>query len=241
MPFLKNVRIEPDLIRKGEFPFTMPLFSSGLEIEFTSSITFLVGENGSGKSTLIEAIAENCGFNRSGGSRNHVYSSQEQSSGLASALKLSWMPKVTNGFFMRAESFYNFAAYLDEMEEDDPGILDAYGGRSLLRQSHGESFLSLFTNRFHKGIYLLDEPEAALSPSRQLSFLVLLHELELAGNAQFIIATHSPILIGYPGAVILSLDGGRITPIPYEEAPQYQLTRDFLNHPQQYLNDLFAD
>ena len=241
MPFLKNVRIVPELVQKGKFPFTLPLFDEDLEIEFTSNVAFLVGENGTGKSTLIEAIAECCGFNSSGGNRNHTYSSPTEPSTLAAALRLSWMPKVTNGFFMRAESFYNFASYLDEMENEDPGILNAYGGKSLNQQSHGESFLSLFSNHFHKGIYLLDEPEAALSPSRQLSFLVLLHELERSGSAQFIIASHSPILISYPGAQILSLDSGAIHPIEYEEVPQYRLTKDFLDHPQQYLNNLFTD
>lgn len=241
MTFLKSVRVVPELVKQGEFPFTLPLFAEDLKIDFTSNVTFLVGENGSGKSTLIEAIAECCGFNGSGGNRNHSYSHPAEPSALAAALRLSWMPKVTNGFFMRAESFYNFASYLDEMENEDPGILQAYGGRSLHQQSHGESFLSLFTNHFHKGIYLLDEPEAALSPNRQLSFLVLLHELEGSGNSQFIIASHSPILISYPGAQILSLDEGAIHPIEYEQTRQYRLTKDFLDHPQQYLNNLFAD
>ena len=241
MTFLKSVRVDPEQVQAGKFPFTIPIFANGCEIEFTSNVTFFVGENGTGKSTLIEGIAECCGFNRSGGNRNHVYSEETPFSPLASALRLSWMPKVTNGFFMRAESFYNFATYLDEMEVEDNGILEAYGGRSLHQQSHGESFLSLFSNHFKKGIYLLDEPEAALSPSRQLSFLAILHELDQTGNAQFIIASHSPILISYTGAVIFSLDNDRITRQEYQETQQYRLTKDFLDHPQVYLHNLFSD
>jgi predicted ATPase len=143
--------------------------------------------------------------------------------------KVFLFPRVTDGFFLRAESFFNFATYIDEVEEDDPGLYGAYGGKSLHAQSHGEAFLALFKNKFKKGIYLLDEPEAALSPKRQLSFLVLIHELEKKGIAQFIIATHSPILLSYPEAVIFSFDGGCITPMAYEETEHYQITRGFFD------------
>ena len=135
---------------------------------------------------------------------------------------------------MRAESFYNFATYLDQVSD-----LRAYGGKSLHEQSHGESFLSLFANRFEQGIYLLDEPEAALSPQRQLSFLSIIHELEKSGHAQFIIATHSPIILSYPGAILFSFDNEAIEPIAYQDSEHYRVTRDFLNAPERYFKHLF--
>jgi predicted ATPase len=143
---------------------------------------------------------------------------------------------VAEGFFMRAESFYNFATYIEQVSD-----LRAYGGKSLHEQSHGESFLSLFANRFEQGIYILDEPEAALSPQRQLSFLRIIHELERPAHAQFLISTHSPILLGYPGAVLFSLDGDSIREIAYRETEHFLVTRDFLNSPERYFKHLFRD
>jgi len=136
---------------------------------------------------------------------------------------------------MRAESFFNFASYIDEVSN-----LRAYGGKSLHAQSHGESFLSLFVHRFEQGLYILDEPEAALSPQRQLSFLRIIHDLATPGHAQFLIATHSPIILSYPGAVLLSLDEGDIRPIDYRETKHFQVTRDFLNSPESFFKHLFA-
>ena len=135
---------------------------------------------------------------------------------------------------MRAESFYNFATYIEQVSD-----LRAYGGKSLHEQSHGESFLSLFANRFEQGLYILDEPEAALSPQRQLSFLKIIHDLEVPGHAQFLIATHSPIILSYPGAVLFSLDGESIREIAYRESDHYRVTRDFLNAPERYFKHLF--
>jgi predicted ATPase len=197
-------------------------------------VTFLVGENGSGKSTLLEALAECCGFSPEGGNRDHYRASFADRSDLAQALRLSWFPKVTEGFFMRAESFYNFATYIDQVSD-----LRAYGGKSLHNQSHGESFLALFENRFEQGLYILDEPEAALSPQRQLSFLKIIHDLEVPGHAQFLIATHSPIILSYPGAVLFSLDGHGIHEIAYGETDHFLLTRDFLNSRERYFKHLF--
>jgi predicted ATPase len=139
------------------------------------------------------------------------------------------------GFFLRAESFYNFATYLDDVSD-----MRAYGGRSLHGQSHGEAFLALFNNRFEQGIYLLDEPEAALSPQRQLSLLRIIHDLEAPGHAQFLIATHSPILMSYPGATVYSLDGAGIVPVDYRDTRHFQITRDFLNSPERFYKHLFA-
>ncbi len=241
MTFLKSIRTIPEMVNPAKFPFSIPILSQGLELEFSSNVTFFVGDNGSGKSTILEAIAEGCGFNHSGGNRNHSYTSSDNKSDLASALRFSWMPKVTNGFFMRAESFYNFATYIDEIAVEDSSILQGYGGKSLHDQSHGESFLSLFVNHFNRGIYILDEPEAALSPNRQLSFLSLIHQLESSGKAQFIIASHSPILLSYPNSVILSLDGEEISQVTVQETEHYRVTRDFLENPDRYFKYLFED
>jgi predicted ATPase len=240
MPFLNSIRTVEKMLNRERYPFNIPAFSEGINIEFATNVTFFVGENGSGKSTLLEAIAENCGFNVAGGNKNHHYPSHKTESNLGSVVKFSWLPKVTDGFFVRAESFFNFATYIDEQEGEEPGIYQSYGGKSLHEQSHGESFLALFTNRFHKGIYLLDEPEAALSPKRQLSFLALIHELEKSGKAQFIIASHSPILLSYPGAVIYSFDQKPIKKVQYEETDHYQITRDFLLNPDRFYRHLFS-
>jgi predicted ATPase len=241
MPFLKRIRTIEGSIDNKTYPFHIPAFSDGINIDFTSNVTFFVGENGSGKSTLLEAIAENCGFNASGGNRNHFYDYYKTETNLSAALKFSWLPKVTEGFFLRAESFFNFATYIDQLADESPGILGAYGGKSLHQQSHGESFLALFQNRFDRGIYILDEPEAALSPKRQLAFLALVHALDKSDKAQFIIATHAPILLLYPGAVLLSLDGDAIAQVGYEETEHYQITKGILNHPDSYLRFLFSD
>jgi predicted ATPase len=144
------------------------------------------------------------------------------------------VPKVTEGFFMRAESFFNFASYIDEVS-----TLQRYGGRRLHEQSHGESFLALFVNRFGPGIYILDEPEAALSPQRQLAFLKVIHDLEATGQAQFLIASHSPILLAYPRATLLSLDGDSIQEIAYADTRHYKLTKEFLDSPERFFKHLF--
>lgn len=233
-PFLRAVTSVPREDDATEYPFNVPAFSSGIDLAFRSRVTFFVGENGSGKSTLLEAVAECCGFNPEGGSRDHHRTVVADRSPLARALRLSWLPKVTQGFFMRAESFYNFATYIEGVSD-----MRAYGGRSLHAQSHGESFLSLFANRFAQGIYILDEPEAALSPQRQLSFLKLIHDLTSPGHAQFLIATHSPILLSYPGAVLFSLDGNAIDEIDYRETRHFLITRDFLNSPERFHKHLF--
>jgi len=157
-------------------------------------------------------------------------------------MTLSWLPKINNGFLLRAETFFDFANYIDDLAEDPfigPKVYNAYGGKSLHEQSHGEAFLSLFTNRFGgKGLYILDEPEAALSPQRQLAFLRILYDLEKSGEAQFLIATHSPILMAYPRAVIYSFEADRIKRVNYEETEHYQLTKAFLNNREGFLKQL---
>jgi predicted ATPase len=235
-PFLRRVISLPEKFDATRYPFNVRALSRGIDLTFNTNVTFFVGENGAGKSTLLESIAECCEFSPEGGNRDHYRSTFTERSALAQALRLSWSPKTSEGFFMRAESFFNFATYIDEVSN-----LRAYGGKSLHQQSHGESFLSLFTHRFEQGIYLLDEPEAALSPQRQLSFLSIIHELEKSGHAQFIIATHSPIILSYPGAVLFSFDGDGIQQIDYQDTEHYRVTRDFLNAPERYFKHLFDD
>ncbi|MGF7049878.1 putative ATPase [Paenibacillus sp. DS2015] len=234
--FLRSVTLLREKIEQdNQYPFSIPTIQSMDVMKFTSNVTFFVGENGSGKSTLLEAIAYQCGFNTAGGGRNNNYNLEASGSALGDHIRLAWLPKITNGFFMRAESYYNFATHIDDVNAQS-----SYGGRSLHEQSHGESFLSLFVNRFSgKGIYLLDEPEAALSPSRQLAFLRVLYDLQ--DTSQFIIATHSPIILGFPDAQILSFDHSPICGIQYEETEHYQITRRFLENKKRYLNELFDD
>jgi predicted ATPase len=235
-PFLRRVVSLPERVDSARYPFNVRAFSRGIDLSFHAKVTFFVGENGSGKSTLLEALAECCGFNPEGGSRDHHREALTERSALAQALRLSWLPKVAEGFFMRAESFYNFATYIDQVSD-----LRAYGGKSLHQQSHGESFLSLFSHRFEQGLFILDEPEAALSPQRQLSFLRIIHDLEVPAHAQFLIATHSPIILSYPGAALFSLDGESIQEVAYRDTEHYRVTRDFLNAPERYFKHLFGE
>jgi predicted ATPase len=241
-PFLKRISLPAD---KGcGYPYDLPLFKGGFELQFTSPVTIIAGENGTGKSTLVESIAAHCGFYLSGGSRNHVYS--EEGAVLrefARSMRFSWLPKVTQGFFMRAESFYNFASYIDALAKEFGSIaLAPYGGKSLHDQSHGEAFLSLFNNRIGgRGIYLMDEPEAALSPMRQLALLAIIRELEKSRQAQIILATHSPMLMAYPGAQFLYVCDGQLQVTVYRETPHYQTMKRFLERPQRFFAELFKD
>ncbi|MFE5323495.1 AAA family ATPase [Paenibacillus sp. NPDC056579] len=242
--YLRTVTLlQEELPETEEYPFGIPSIRTFRQLELKAPVTFFVGENGSGKSTLLEAIAYQAGFNTAGGGRNNQHHVDASGSALGPHLRLSWMPKVTNGFFLRAESFYHFASHLDELSKDPLEgykAYQAYGNRSLHEQSHGEAFFALFANRFgKKGIYLLDEPEAALSPARQLAFLRRMHEL--SSHSQFIIATHSPILLGYPDAQIYTFDSTPIHPVNYEETPHYEITRGFLNNRELYLRRLLED
>jgi len=239
---LKKISLLSERItRSHEYPFNIATIASLKSIEVSSRVCFFVGENGTGKSTLLEAIAAHYGFGLEGGNRNYspkTTDSVRTIEPLVKALRLSFTTRTGGGFYLRAESFFNVASYVDQV-----GALESYGGKSLHDQSHGESFLSMLQNRFTRsGFYLMDEPEAALSPQRQLSFLVLLHDLVKANdNIQFIIATHSPILLAYPGAQILSFDGGKIRQIDYRESQPYQLVSRFIAAPERYINALFSE
>lgn len=237
--FLRKLILQKENIcSKDEYPFLIPSIKNLEEITFTSNVTFFVGENGTGKSTLLEAIAYCCNFNTAGGGRNNNYEVHSSEAVLGEFILLSWAPKVTTGFFLRAESFYEFATHIDNLQ--DSSAYTPYGGKSLHKQSHGESFISLFTNRFKgKGIYLLDEPESALSPIRQLALMQIMNEME--GESQFIIATHSPIIMAYPGAQILSFDTSPIEEIRYEESEHYKITKGFLENKELYLKKLFSE
>ncbi len=240
--FLKTVKKINWPEDTSHYPFNLPAIQGLSELHFSTMLTYFVGENGSGKSTILEAIAECAGFNPEGGSRDNTFSTTETGPSLADHFRLSWLPKVTNGFFLRAESFFNFSSYIDEIAREPSGNYDAYGGRSLHQQSHGESFLSLFEHRLRnkgKAIYLLDEPEAALTPTRQLALLRIFWEHQQRGQSQFIVATHSPILLGYPGAMIFSCDTSPLSPIAYEDTDHYVVTKQFLLNRETIVNELF--
>lgn len=236
-PFLTHISLRDDRIQPGIYPFTVPILQGRFVHELTTPVTFLVGENGSGKSTLLEALAWNAGFGMQGGGRDHQFSEDTDGHALGRALRLGWRQRTAEGFFLRAETFFNFATYL----ESAGSTFDRYGGESLHEKSHGEAFLSLFEHRFQRGLYILDEPEAALSPQRQLAFLRILHQLTAPKRAQFIIATHSPILLAFPGATVLSLDDGEVKPVDYRETEHFRVMRDFINGPERFFRYLFED
>ncbi|MEI7366219.1 AAA family ATPase [Pectobacterium sp. 1950-15] len=227
------------------YPFSIPSIRSLDKLELHPKVTFFIGENGSGKSTLLEAIAVSMGFNPEGGTRNFNFGTRTSHSRLSHFLRVAkGIKKPKNGFFLRAESFFNVATEIERLDSEpgfDPPVINSYGGYSLHEQSHGESFMALLLNRFGKeGIYLLDEPEAALSPSRQLAALARMHDLIREGS-QFVIATHSPILMAYPDATIFQFGEDGIQQVAYEDTEHYQVTRAFLNHPERMLRELMAE
>ena len=232
----------PDDSYLTALPALAPLIA-GERLALDAPVTFLVGENGSGKSTLLEAVAVAMGFNAEGGTRNFSFSTRKTHAELGDYLTVSRSRYPRDGFFLRAESFYNTASYLEDAyrEELRLEVGTPYGARSLHAQSHGESFLALVQNRFGgEGVYLLDEPEAALSPARQLTLLGQLHLL-VEEDSQFLIATHSPILMAYPGACIYRLSEEGIRRTAYRETEHYLLTRCFLEDPERMLRSLFSE
>ena len=237
----KHYWLAADIVRgegwdEDAYPFDLPVLRGLERLELHPKVTFLVGENGSGKSTLIEALAVAWGFNAEGGSRNFNFGTRPTHSPLHRFVRpVRGRLRPTDGFFLRAESFYNAASYVE-----DVGV-SGYGDRPLHAQSHGESFFALFENRFRgDGLYILDEPEAALSPSRQLSFLTRLHDL-IRARSQFIIATHSPIILGYPDCSIWRASEHGLEQVAYEDTDAYQTTRAFLNHRPTMLRTLLED
>jgi predicted ATPase len=245
-PYLLHLDLVRERIVNPElYPFNLPALRNLDRLRFHPKVTFLVGENGSGKSTILEAIALACGINPEGGSINFRFSTRESHSSLESAVRLARLPATPGDrYFLRAESYFNVATEIERLDAEPgfgPPIIDAYGSKSLHEQSHGESFFALFRHRFRNcGLYLLDEPEAALSPVRQLTFLALLHDYVRRG-CQFVVATHSPIILAYPDAVILVLSPEGIRETPYRETEHYTVTRGFLNNTESYLRDLLSD
>ena len=235
-PYLLHLElIRERVYDPSRFPYTLPAIRGLTTLPFHEKVTFFVGENGSGKSTLLEAIAIELDLNPEGGSVNFNFATRESHSALHKAIRIARHPGGTSErFFLRAESFYNVATKIEELDkhrvEGVPyrPIIKHFGGLSLHEQSHGESFFALFRNRFGaNGLYLMDEPEAALSPNRQLEFLAMLHDYCERG-CQFIIATHSPIIMAYPDALIYQFDRKDLRVVAYEDTEHYQITRGFL-------------
>ena len=243
VPFLMDVNWrDPEKERPQRFPFHLPWLKE-FSLEFRCPVTFFVGENGSGKSTLMEALAVMTGMPITGGGFNESATKlgPETDSELGRALRPAYRKQPRDGYFFRAELFANFATLLDEREADPEFKEDPYtryGGKSLHHRSHGESFLELMTNRLNRGLFLLDEPESALSPQRQLGLLAKIADRVKTGNSQFIIATHSPILLTYPEAEILSFDEDSLQRVAIEDTSHYQITKGILEHPDRYWQHL---
>ena len=239
-PYLLHLELLRDRVPSfDQFPYCLPVLRSLDRLLFHPKVTFFVGENGTGKSTLLEALASSVGLNPEGGSRNFNFATRPSHTDLDKYIRVAKnISLARDSYFLRAESFYNVAS---EIERIGPDLLPAYGGRSLHEQSHGESFFALFKNRFREnGLYLMDEPEAALSPKRQLEFLSVLHDYCNQG-AQFVVATHSPIIMAYPDACIYVFGGEGVREVRYEETEHYLITRGFLANPQRTLRLLLSD
>ena len=237
-PYLKSVSIKDQAeVDWSSYPFSIPAVNGLQSLDFHRDVTFFVGENGSGKSTILEAIALALGFSEEGGTKNVKLDTASTSSGLTAHLKLvRSFRKPKDGYFLRAESFYNVATYMDELD-----YLEGYGGKSIHARSHGEAFMTLLTNKFRgNGIYLLDEPEAALSPARLMAAISAIHSL-VQEESQFIIATHSPILLAYPNAKILEFSDSGISEVGYEDTEHYRTTKDFLNNYERRISQLIDE
>jgi predicted ATPase len=254
-PFLKSITIDRPDEQHDQFPFTIPALRELDILEFHPDLTFIVGENGSGKSTLIEAVATVMGLGAEGGAGNHSMKDEYGSTSLAEYLRPQRnIQKPKDKYFLRAESFYNIGNYLEKLAEDPDAnavpdrdrtnrerAFARYGGKSLHLSSHGESFLTVITQTFTgNGLYIMDEPEAALSPSRQLAALIRINDL-VSQNSQFIIATDSPILLSYPRSLIYLLNDRGCNEVLYEDTEHYQITRDFLNNYPTRLENLFSE
>jgi predicted ATPase len=243
--FILHLALQRDKVASFDrYPFNLPAVRTLDKLEMHPKVTFLVGENGSGKSTLLEALAVAMGFNAEGGSKNFRFDTRVSHSELHGYLRVAkGYKRPQDGWFLRAESFFNVATEIEKLDEEPafgPPIIDSYGGRSLHEQSHGESFLKLLNERFGgRSLFILDEPEAALSPQRQLDALARLHALVRQGS-QFVIATHSPMLMAYPDAWVYRLDADGIARVGYEDTAHYRVMKDFMADPRRMLDSLLA-
>jgi predicted ATPase len=242
-PYLKRIWLEPSRITNREaYPFCLPLLRDDFELSFDRAITIIVGENSTGKSTLLEGIAVLAGYDEAGGGKgympvDHSNAIEVMGGSLSKALRASWLPKITNGWFFRAESFFSVARYLDEVARGTPGPPPDY-----LSHSHGEGFLRFFKERCQRqGIFIFDEPESALSPSRQIEFLKLMRRMENIGHCQIIMATHSPVLMAYPGARLLRLTKYGLEPVTVKETDHYRVMREFCDDPARFVEAAIAE
>jgi predicted ATPase len=242
-PYLKRVWLEKSLVPDAKaYPFCLPLFRPDFTLSFEKPITIIVGENGTGKSTLLEGIAALAGYDDAGGGKgyrpvDHSIAIEATGGRLALALRASWLPKITTGWFFKAESFFSVARYLDQAALDARALPPDF-----LSHSHGEGFLRFFDERCDRqGIFIFDEPESALSPSRQIMFLRLLRRMEAGRMCQVIMATHSPLLMAYPGAQLLSLSKYGLDPVRLEETEHFRLTREFCMDPAAFVDAALDD
>ncbi len=244
-PYLKRLWLDPSRIPdRTAYPFCLPFLQDDFELRFSHAITIIVGENGTGKSTLLEGIAALAGYDEAGGGKgyrpvDHSQAIEVMGGGLSKALRASWLPKITQGWFFRAESFFSVARYLDvaAIEADQRGSAPDF-----LSHSHGEGFLRFFQERCRRqGIFIFDEPESALSPSRQIEFLKLMRLMDQSGISQVIMATHSPMLMAYPNARLLQLTKYGLDTVRVEDTEHYRLMREFWTNPRAFIETMMSD
>ncbi|SFJ16571.1 Predicted ATPase [Bosea sp. OK403] len=242
-PYLKRIWIDESAVEDPTaYPFCLPFLKTDFELTFDKAITIIVGENGTGKSTLLEGVAALAGYDGAGGGKgyrpvNHSQATEVMGGELASALKASWLPKITDGWFFRAESFFSVARYLDEAARSS-----GYLAPDFLSHSHGEGFLRFFEERCQKqGLFIFDEPESALSPARQIEFLKLLRRMDRAGHCQVIMATHSPMLMAYPGARLLRLTKYGFDPVRVQDTDHFKILRELCADPDVFVETMIED
>src|SRR6195952_2426851 len=245
-PYLRRIWLDPLRIAdRAAYPFCLPFLQDDFDLGFDRAITIVVGENGTGKSTLLEGIAVLAGYDEAGGGKgympvDHSDAIEEMGGQLSKALRAGWLPKITNGWFFRAESFFSVARYLDKAAIEYP--LGGGPPPDFLSHSHGEGFLRFFQERCQRqGIFIFDEPESALSPSRQIEFLKLMRRMDVSGNCQIIMATHSPVLMAYPGARLLRLTKYGLDPVTVEQTDHYKVMREFCNDPAGFVEGAIAE
>ncbi len=243
-PYLRRIWLDPGRISdRADYPFCLPLFGDDFELAFDAAVTIVVGENGAGKSTLLEGIAGLAGYDEAGGGKgyrpvDHSRAIEAMGGRLAQALRASWLPKITSGWFFRAESFFTVARYLDEAAQEPLSGPPP----DFLSHSHGEGFLRFFEERCQRqGIFIFDEPESALSPSRQIEFLKLLRRMQESRRCQVIMATHSPMLMAFPQARLLRVAKYGLEPVALEQTDHFRLMQEFCADPAAFIDTMLQD